>query len=65
MRWDDSGLTFEATLWELLECSLVSVGADAAASIRSMMGGGDHVADVRARMMARQRMHERAARGGL
>jgi phage head maturation protease len=56
----DDDLTFTATRWELLECSLVSVPADAAAMVRSLGGNSDRqiVADVRARMMARERMHE-------
>jgi Caudovirus prohead serine protease len=33
--WDSEGLTFTATEWELHECSLVSVPADASAGIRS------------------------------
>jgi phage head maturation protease len=56
----DDDLTFTATRWELLECSLVSVPADSAAMVRSL--GGNHnrqiVADIRARMWTRQRMHE-------
>jgi hypothetical protein len=34
IRWDDN-MTFTATRWELLECSLVAVPADADAAIRS------------------------------
>jgi Caudovirus prohead serine protease len=92
MRWDDEGLTFTATRWQLLEASLVAVPADASASIRSLGSGADRpvpeidelalrstritkrfgdmlsveyelaplragrVADVRARMVARQAM---------
>jgi phage head maturation protease len=37
VRWDDD-LVFTVTLWELLECSLVTVGADSGASIRSFGG---------------------------
>jgi hypothetical protein len=61
LRWDDSGLTFTATKWELLECSLVSIPADAGAAIRSLRAdaGQQFVADARARMSARQRMFER------
>jgi phage head maturation protease len=59
MRWDEN-LTFTATRWQLLEGSLVGVPADAASAVRSFGGAatGD-LADVRARMQARQRMHER------
>ena len=62
-RFTDNDLTFTASKWELLEVSLVSVPADAAAGIR-----GSNVdrayscntnADVRARMRIRQRMHDR------
>jgi phage head maturation protease len=56
----DDDLTFTATSWELLECSLVSVPADSAAMVRSLGGNSDRqiVADIRARMWTRQRMHE-------
>jgi phage head maturation protease len=37
--WDDS-LTYTATKWQLLECSLAPVPADAAASVRSSNLGG-------------------------
>jgi hypothetical protein len=58
--WDDD-LTFTATRWQLLEGSLIGVPADSAALIRSLGGDDrDEVAAVRARMWARQRMHERA-----
>jgi hypothetical protein len=45
----------------LLECSLVSVPADAAAMVRSLGGNSDRqiVADVRARMLVRHRMETR------
>jgi len=36
LHWDDTGLTFTATKWELIECSLVAVPADASASVRSL-----------------------------
>jgi phage head maturation protease len=54
----DDDLTFTATRWELLECSLVSVPADSAAMVRSLGGNADHriIANVRARMMARHRI---------
>jgi phage head maturation protease len=57
VRWDDN-LTFTATKWQLLEASLVLVPADDSASIRSL-GGGNPIADVRARMVARTRMMAR------
>jgi Caudovirus prohead serine protease len=61
LRWDDTGLTFTATLWELLEGSLVTVPADASASVRSMRGDRymDDLSDIRARMNARQLIHVR------
>jgi hypothetical protein len=60
-RWDDD-LTFTAVRWQLLEASLVGVPADAASAIRSFGGvaGHDGVTDIRVRMQARQRMHERS-----
>src|SRR5207245_3376569 len=67
VRWDDN-LTYTATKWDLHECSLVSVPADPLSGIRSlgsgidramMIGGGDHIEDVRARMGARMRMAAR------
>jgi phage head maturation protease len=61
VRWDDDGLTFRATRWELLECSIVSISADSSASIRSL-GGGNSIANVRARMRARQMIHETRTR---
>jgi phage head maturation protease len=56
----DDNLTFTATRWELLECSLVSVPADSAAMVRSLGGSHDRqiVADIKSRMWTRQRMHE-------
>jgi phage head maturation protease len=63
IRWDDD-LTFTATRWDLHEGSLVSVPADHLSGIRSL-GGLDraysfnNVADVRTRMLVRQRMTER------
>ena len=64
MRWDDDNLTFTASKWELLEISLCAVPADAAAGVRAY---GDRayplpprfLADVRASMATRQRMHDR------
>ena len=56
--WDDD-LTFTATRFEILECSLVAIPADSEALIRKL-GNPDHdIVDVRARMQARQNMHER------
>jgi phage head maturation protease len=63
MRWDDDNLTFTASRWKLLELSLVSVPADSAAEIRSydreLPPSVAIIADVRARMLVRHRMHER------
>lgn len=64
MRWDEDGLVFTASKWELLEISLCSVPADAAAGVRAY---GDRayppppkfIADARARMDARKRIHDR------
>jgi hypothetical protein len=64
MRWDENDLTFTASKWKLLEISLCAVPADAGAGVRAY---GDRaypppptfIADVRARMAVRQRMHER------
>lgn len=41
MRWDDDGLTFTATRWQLLEASLVAVPADGSAGIRLLGSGSD------------------------
>jgi phage head maturation protease len=62
MRWDESGLIFTATRWQLLEASLVGIPADSDSAVRSFGGAatGDLIVDVRARMQARQRMHERS-----
>jgi len=60
VRWDDD-LTFTATRWQLFESSLVGVPADAASAVRSF-AGHDRVANIRARVGARQRMYERMAR---
>jgi phage head maturation protease len=60
IRWDEDGLIFTATRWQLLEASLVGVPADAASAVRSFGAGSTYdLADVRTRMLARQRMHER------
>lgn len=62
-RWSDDKLTFTAIRWELLEISLCSVPADAAAGIlRSNVDRAlpsTTIRDARARMLARQRMHDR------
>jgi hypothetical protein len=64
IRWDDN-MTFTAVKWDLHEASLVSVPADPLSGIRSFGTGGDRAfvsnnfADARARMLSRQRMHER------
>lgn len=55
ITWNDK-LTFTATRWQLFEASLVGVPADAVASVRSVRGGKDDLADIRARMGARHRM---------
>jgi phage head maturation protease len=57
-NWDDD-LIFEAVRWQLLECSLVSVGADAGAMIRSLSSGNDEINNIRTRMQVRQRMLDR------
>ena len=64
VRWDDSDLTFTASKWSLLECSVCNIPADDQAGIRAF---GDRaytpfnhqIADVRARMRARHNMHDR------
>jgi hypothetical protein len=63
MAWDED-YTFTAKRWELLEVSLVSVPADASAMIRSSgsmspMIVEDRLADILARMRARQRIATR------
>lgn len=57
--WDDD-LTFTATRWQLFEASLVGVPADAVAGVRSISNPNE-LADIRARMLARQRMFDRMA----
>lgn len=62
LRWDDNDLTFTASKWSLLECSLCNIPADDHAGIRAF---GDRAyvpfyranANVRARMRMRQNMH--------
>jgi hypothetical protein len=67
IRWDEDGLTFTATRWDLHEGSLVSVPADPLSSIRSLCSGldrafvgtGNRAFGTRERMLIRQRMYER------
>jgi phage head maturation protease len=59
--WDDDSV-FTAVRWMLLEASLVGVPADAMASVRSLGSGGNPIADIRARMRARQSMIFRQSR---
>ena len=55
-----ASFVYIAERWELLEASLVSVGADAGAGIRGDDGGSsDDLINVRARMRARQIMSDR------
>jgi hypothetical protein len=66
IRWDEDGLTFTATRWSLHEASLVTVPANQHSGIRSTGSGYDRafvphldrLADVHARMWARQRMFD-------
>jgi phage head maturation protease len=58
VRWDED-LNFEAVKWMLHEVSLVSTGADAASMIRSLNNTNPdrvEIQNIRARMMARERM---------
>lgn len=59
--WSDGdNFTYIAERWELLECSCVNIAADAGAGIRNEANTNSNtIADVRARMQARQRMVER------
>jgi hypothetical protein len=72
LRWDDTdNLTYEAVVWELIECSLVTTPADTAATIRSLGGDHDHalpaftriddplVREIKVRMAARQAIASR------
>jgi phage head maturation protease len=68
VRWDDDGLTFTATRWNLHECSLVTVPADQHSGVRSFGSGldraafisaNDNASDALARALSRQRMFER------
>jgi phage head maturation protease len=61
VRWDDDQtLTYTASKWVLLECSLVSVPADHRATIRSHNGRSNEneLALIKARMQARQAIVE-------
>jgi phage head maturation protease len=58
VRWDDN-LRFVAISWELLETSLCAIAADSAASVRSLGGRADDIADIRTRMQVRARMAQR------
>jgi hypothetical protein len=60
VSWDDDDLVFCATKWLLMECSLVCSPADAASGIRS--SNGNSLADIRARMRARQAISDRNSR---
>ena len=64
MRWDEDGLTFTASKWELLEISLCAVPADAAAGVRAYVIA--HILRRRNSLLmrapawtARKRMHDR------
>jgi phage head maturation protease len=68
IRWDETGLTFTAVRWSLHECSICTIPADPLSGIRAMGTGldrafpgvgGYRVADVLARMNARNRMATR------
>jgi phage head maturation protease len=63
IRWDDDNkLTFTASRWQLLESSLVGIPADQLSAVRSFGGAvTGNATDVRERMLARQRMHERSS----
>jgi phage head maturation protease len=57
-NWADD-LTFTAKRWELYEASLTGIPADKASAIRSQSNTGTTARDAKARMMARERMHQR------
>jgi phage head maturation protease len=57
ISWDDN-LTFTATKWQILECSLVSTPADTQALIRSITSNPE-INLIRERMQIRQAMHDR------
>lgn len=66
-RWGDDDLTFVGKKWELLEVSICAVPADAQSGFRNidlvdrayLAPPPPHLADIRARMAARQRMYDR------
>jgi hypothetical protein len=69
IRWDESGLTFTASKWDLHEGSLCTIPADPLSGIRSMGTGLDRASanlggylltDVRQRMLSRHLMATRA-----
>jgi hypothetical protein len=62
--WSDGDeLTYIAERWELLECSCVNIAADAGAGIRDEPNtSANTIADIRARMQARQNMSDRMSR---
>jgi hypothetical protein len=59
--WNDGDhLTFIAERWELLECSCVNIAADSGSGFRDEPhANANTIEDIRARMGARQRMHDR------
>ena len=68
VKWGNDDLTFVGTNWELLEVSICAVPADAHSGFRNAVDLVDraylpalppHLADVRARMLSRQRMMDR------
>jgi hypothetical protein len=69
IRWDEDGLIFTATKWELHECSICTIPADPLSGIRSLGSNADRAFvgttkpdnDTLTRMQCRQRMHERSA----
>jgi phage head maturation protease len=58
VHWNED-LTFTATRWQLFEASLVGVPADGTAMVRAMSISDPVIENIKARMRARQRMHER------
>jgi len=67
VRWGDDDLTFVGRNWELLEVSICAVPADAQSGFRGIdlvdrayfPPASPHLADIRARMLSRQRMVDR------
>jgi phage head maturation protease len=58
----DDDLIFTGIRWELHEVSLVSCPLDSSALVRNSNSDGGSLDDVRARMQARQNMHDRMSR---